>query len=202
MKNQFRILLFVLIPILACAVSSKVSTNETYRDSTFDASSLETHGLAILPVLAGQGVEGYRRPFGEALDQTAVDRLSYVIQWDQTMDLFNDAAIVNEYNEAIVNYDRTAILDKSLLGYMSGATNTRYFLYVKLAPPSVRSTGSYQTEKVYAFGQIWDAESGDIVWEGSADASVTTGEMVFTNESTMDRALKTADALMEQLLSQ
>lgn len=201
----------IAIVVIACAVSSKVRTNETYRDISFTVPMLESEGLSILPVITEAGVEGYRRPFGEALNATADSLLEGVSFWQDTMDDLNEGGIVSQYNAAIESYSTTSILDRSLLSQMQEATGSRYFLYVRLAPPSSDRRVSYnsltgvsttQSESVSAFGQIWDAELGDVVWEGASDATVTTGDYTYTKETTMDRALKAAEGLMALLLQE
>jgi hypothetical protein len=202
--------LLLSIAITGCAVSSQATSKESYRASSFTEQSLNQDGLAILPVLAGQGVEGYRRPFGQAVNETADSLLTQVTPWQQTMDQFNDAGIVSEYNDAIQAYQSTSILDRELLEKMRGATDSRYYMYMRLAPPQSESDVSYnsfsgvtttETNSVSAYGQIWDAEVGDVVWEGVASAAVTTGEYTYTDESTSQRAAKTAHALMRRVLN-
>lgn len=202
--------IFLAVAITGCAVSSQATSNESYRASSFSEDALNQEGLAILPVVAGQGVEGYRRPFGQAVNETADSLLMNVTPWQGSMDDFNDAGIVSEYNDAIQAYQRTSILDRELVEKMREATGTRYFMYMRLAPPESERDVSYsafsgvttsETNSVSAFGQIWDASVGDVVWEGVASASVTTGDYTYSEETTSQRAAKTADALMRRVLN-
>lgn len=207
-----KILLFItilLFSVSACNVTSKVASNVTYKAPTLTADALENGGLALLPVVAGSGVEGYRRPFGEAINQTATNQLTNYLSWNDTLELFNNAGIVSDYNRAINSYRETGIIDREVLRMMHEATDMNYFLFIQLMPPTSdrnfrRSawTGDITTEEtksVSAFGLIWSYVDGDVVWEGSATAAVTTGEMTYTRETDMERAAKVADALVRSL---
>jgi len=177
---------FLLTFLLAgCAASVQTVNEETYRQSSFTEEMLDEGGLAILPIVAGQGVEGYRRPFGRTVNQTAEQLLGAedVLRWQSTMDQLNSQGLATSYNEAVATYQRTSIIDQSLVERMGNACNRRYFLYIRLSPPKnvqrqaesdINEGGSYQQQYigVGAFGQIWDARTGDVVWEGTGMSSV------------------------------
>lgn len=194
--------------MVSCAVSSKVQQKVTYLAPTFTKSALESKGLALLPIVAGSGVEGYRRPFGEAMNAVADSTISNFMPWNTTLDKLNSASLVNDYNTAIQAYQETGIIDRSILKKMSEATGKNYFFFVKLAPPTSDRRLTYsafsgistiETKSVSAFGLIWSASEGDVVWEGTANADVTTGEFTYTKDTDMDRAMLVARALMSSL---
>ena len=179
--------LLLLAALLAgCSAKIQVHNQTTYAGAEFGKVSIEEHGLAILPVVAGMGMEGYRRPFGVSLDSVAADHLEYgsYLTWEDTMDLLNDAELVSDYNEAIAGYQQTSIIDRSLIEKMAEATETRYFFYVTLFPPTDERTigrgltGILREDQrlgISAFGQVWDAE-GDVVWEGTGSSEVKSGQ--------------------------
>jgi len=198
------------ILLISCAVSSKVQDNVTYVSPDFSKSSLERQGLALLPIVAGSGVEGYRRPFGEAMNNVADSAISNFMSWKTTYDKLNEAELVSSYNSAIKSYNQTGIIDQSILNKMAEVTGQNYFFFVRLAPPTSDTdmnydyfSGTYtttQTKSVTANGLVWSASEGDVVWEGSATAEVTTGNYSYTEETDMDRAKKVAKSLMSSLL--
>jgi len=182
----------------------------SYVSSNFSTSMLESDGLALLPIVAGSGVEGYRRPFGEAMNNTADTELNNFLRWNDTLNRLNDEELVSEYNNAIRSYQDTGIIDRSVLQKMSEATDKNYFFFVQLLPPEAERDISYnyfsggysrtETKSVTAFGLVWSSSDGDVVWEGSATAEVTTGDYSYTEETDMERAEKVANALMASLL--
>ena len=190
-------------------MSSKVTSNVSYTALSFNQSSLEADGLALLPIVAGSGVEGYRRPFGEAMNKTADSLITNFMPWNETLDSLNNHGLVSYYNSAIRSYQDTGIIDRSILQKMHQATDKNYFLFVHLAPPTAERYATYssfsgvsvtETKSVSAFGIVWSSKDGDVVWEGYAVAEVTTGEFTYSNESDMERAVKVARALMTSLL--
>ncbi|MCH8031189.1 MAG: hypothetical protein IIB09_05150 [Bacteroidetes bacterium] len=70
---------------------------------------------------------------------------------------------------------------------MAEATETRYFFYVTLFPPTDETTVGYsflsggvradQRLGVSTFGQVWDAE-GDVAWEGMGSSEMKSGYML------------------------
>ena len=198
--------LLVLTFIFAgCSAKIQVYNATSYADAAFSKASIEEHGLAILPVVAGMGLEGYRRPFGESLNSVAADHLEYgsYLTWEDTMDFLNDAGLVSDYNTAITGYQQTSIIDASLIGRMAEATETRYFFYVTLFPPTDETTVGYsflsggvradQRLGVSAFGQVWDAE-GDVAWEGTGSSEVKSSEMLSINAEGRDFSVHSNNA--------
>jgi len=202
----FSILASILL-VTSCAVTSMVQKNVTYVSPNLTLSSLNNMGLALLPIVAGSGVEGYRRPFGEAMNIVGDSILTNFMPWNVTLDKINNANLVAEYNNAIQAYQETGIIDRTILQKLSDATGTNYFFFVKLSPPTSKTKLTYgfsgltttETKSVSAFGLIWSASDGDVVWEGNSSANVTTGDYTYTKETDMDRAIKVAKALMSSL---
>jgi hypothetical protein len=203
------ILICIGSSLTSCLVSSKLDSNVSYASPTFSKFAVERDGLALLPITAGMGVEGYRRPFGEAMNKVGNERLNNFTTWNMVLDMFNQAEIVTEYNNAIRSYQETGIIDRSVLRLMADATGTNYFFFVRLAPPEADRRTTYspgfgtsttETKSVSAYGLIWSAIDGDVVWEGIAKAEVVTGDFSYTQETDMDRANKVAKALMESAI--
>ena len=210
MKISGLISVAILIAFLtSCSVTSKVSNDVTYTSNSFSVKALNDGGLSLLPVVAGSGVEGYRRPFGDRMNAVGDSLLNNFKDWNETLQTLNDADLVPEYNSAIQSYQQTGIVDKSLLEKMAEATGDNYFLYVQLGSPTSETDYNYdmwsgylsksETTSISAFALIWGADEGDIVWEGYASAEVTTDEFTYTNESDFNRAQKVAESLMESV---
>jgi len=205
-----RLLFFVLLSfaLFSCAVTSKVSTAETYRADDFSPERINERGMAILPITAGADLEGYRRPFGDELN-TSVDGLfEGVVGWNKTMEILNQADLVSEYQAAIQAYNETAILDQSVMRKMTEALDVQYLLYVRLSPPESTSQARYnalagtayteQTQAVFAYAKIWD-RGGDVVWEGSSEAKAVSGAYSYIDESIAEQCNKTAKGLARRL---
>lgn len=205
------VLMFAAIAA-GCASTKVVDGSASYVAPSFSAASIKQDGLAILPVVAGSGVEGYRRPFGDALNDAGTEAFgSQAKRWQETMQELNTAGLVDDYQQAINSYETTGIISSEIAGRMAEAVGKRYFLFVKLDPPIAESKKSYSvlagsssvTTKygVTALGRVWDAK-GNIVWEGvgGSTAEANSGGFQLASKEDKDLGLhsqKAATALLE-----
>jgi len=208
-----KILLFILTVMVAgCTVTAETTSNTSYEAESFSPDEIQQKGLAIMPLQSAQGVEGYRRPFGNKINETASSTLSNaeVITWKESQQRINDAGLVENYREAIRSYEETSILDQEAVQRLGEAVGKRYLLVVTLAPPQQETEVGYdplaggttttETKSVSAYGKIWDAAKGDIAWEGVATTEVTTNDYTQAKGTTQSRAQKTAEALMRRVM--
>ena len=183
-KNiQYYVLLLLLSAGFwtGCAARVIDDSKLQYLAPEFTYNSLFEHGLGLLPVVAGQGQEGLRRPLAARLEahltaQLPEERFSGAIQ---TLDLINEANLTEAYAQMIDDYARAAILNKRTLNKIGEATGIRYLLHVKLLDQS--HTEKIQKaflsdmmvplegKNVTIFGQVWDCGLGDVVWEGTGE---------------------------------
>ena len=206
----------VSVWISGCAAPPQVSGITSYSDSKFNQSSIKQNRIAILPVVAGSGVEGYRRPFANALNDAARMTLpsTSFVEWRETMEVLNEADLVDQYQQAITAYASTSIISRSLVQLMSDALQADYFLYVQLQPPVRTSTAYYNAFSgsairenigVTAIGQVWN-KSGDVVWEGAGTSEVSSDSANLTYIAEEDKDLtahsqRAAQALFNALIS-
>lgn len=201
-------LLFVLAVMVAgCTVTAETTSNTSYEADSFGPDELRQEGLAIMPIQSNQGVEGYRRPFGNSINETANSLLANteVIPWRESQQRINDAGLVADYRETIQSYEQTSILNQDAVQQIGEAVGKRYLLVVTLAPPGRESDYigqgvTMETQSVSAYGKVWDAAEGDIAWEGVATTEVTTGNYSRAEGTTQSRAQKTAEALMRRVM--
>ena len=91
------------------------------------------------------------------------------------------------------------------------SVKSRYLLVVTLNPPTSNSRQKYSalTGSVYtvqnfgvdAYGQVWDAVEGDIVWEGVGAARATSSEFTYVKDQSIDTySALTARALVAAIV--
>lgn len=207
------LLLFLAVFLTGCAASKFGSAGTSYQADDFSTAWFIEDGLAILPVVAGQGVEGFRRPFGVSIDKAVTASVAPdAMRWMQTMDHINDAGLVDEYTNAIRSYRESAILNKNVLKKVAQAAGVRYLLYTALDPPSNTveksrslwnrdATATLETIEVSCFMQVWDTELGDVVWEGTGEAGVKANSDAFQSIKDKDRDLSIhTDRLANELI--
>lgn len=215
--RHYRLPLIALlaVAVIGCTVSAETTSNTSYEADNFSPDELRQKGLAILPIQSAQGVEGYRRPFGDEINRTAKNTLpaeAGVMTWEESQEKINDAGLVEAYRETIVSYQETSILDEGAVQSLGEAVGKRYLLVVNLAPPQTDQnlttdpiaggTMEVKTQSVSAFGKIWDAAEGDIAWEGVATTKVTTNDYTKAEGDTQSRAQSTAEALMKRIMGE
>jgi hypothetical protein len=183
-------LLTVSIIFLSCAASIQNLSKLQYTKSGFTRQTLNSGGLALLPVVAGEGMEGYRRPSGDSL-ANAVKNICPEIPFSNaitSLDKINEAGLSDPYADLITTYSKTAIINKQIVKQLSKAIGRRYLLHARLERFHEATTTTYsfwtgiQTLKkgeVGIFGQIWDGEDGDVVWEAQGIASSEAGELEY-----------------------
>ena len=121
-----------------CAARIVDDSQLQYLDPEFTVSSLFDHGLGLLPVVAGQGQEGLRRPLAAKLEAHLTAQLPEGRFYGaiQMLDLINEANLTEAYAQMIGDYEQAAILNKRTLREIGKATGIRYLLHVKLLDQS------------------------------------------------------------------
>ena len=166
-----------------CAAKIVDGSQLQYLDPEFTVSSLFDHGLGLLPVVAGQGREGLRRPLAAKLEAHLTAQLPEGRFYGaiQMLDLINEANLTEAYAQMIGDYEQAAILNKRTLHEIGKATGIRYLLHVKLLDQSRTERlakallsddiVSLEAKNVTIFGQVWDCGLGDVVWEGTGEVA-------------------------------
>lgn len=166
-----------------CAAKIVDDSQLQYLDPEFTVSSLFDHGLGLLPVVAGQGREGLRRPLAAKLEAHLTAQLPEGRFYGaiQMLDLINEANLTEAYAQMIGDYEQAAILNKRTLHEIGKATGIRYLLHVKLLDQSRTERlakallsddiVSLEAKNVTIFGQVWDCGLGDVVWEGTGEVA-------------------------------
>ena len=166
-----------------CAARIVDDSQLQYLDPEFTVNSLFDHGLGLLPVVAGQGQEGLRRPLAAKLEAHLATQLPEGRFYGaiQTLDLINEASLTEDYAQMIGDYEQAAILNRRTLHAIGKATGIRYLLHVKLLDQSrtERLAPAFLSDEVVSlegknvsiFGQVWDCGVGDVVWEGTGEVA-------------------------------
>lgn len=211
-----KLLLVLLILAISsgCAASVKGKSTVTYQQDGFTPQAIKQAGIAIMPVVAGRGVEGYRRPFADSLQSTLkthAPKGTQVMGWQDTAQALNDANLIEAYNKLVESYVTTAILDKKVLQQIKDATGKRFFLVVVLGDFAENSTTTHSggstnvtTEvKINATAYVWDADKGDVVWEAMGGAGATAhsgGFMIIETRDPIVYGQKASEAIVGSLV--
>ncbi|MCK4304244.1 MAG: hypothetical protein KAY24_08385 [Candidatus Eisenbacteria sp.] len=190
MRFIHQIPIILLAMAAGCAASIKDQSAVNYVGGDFAPDVLREGGMAMLPVVAGAGQEGYRRPLAECLTgecQLAMGTGRFA-GWQETMEILNEEDLSDSYQMMIATYRETAILRKETVSRLGEALSVRFLLFCSLEQFHSQTSTTYsiftgfntvRKSGVTAFCQVWDAETGDVVWEGQAAAKSAGGELTY-----------------------
>jgi len=195
-------LVAISLTIWGCAAAIANNSKVTYEAESFSRTELYEGGLAVLPVTAGRGVEGYRRPFGQFLDHYIIaykpNEVNFnTLEWEESLERLNKSGLTQKYNDAILAYKETAIIDYNLLKEVGETFGVRYLLFTELGDFSDESNYNYdwfsgsgystRTVGMFAFCSLWDCEKGDVIWECVGDISATSGKYTYVAQDDIDK---------------
>jgi len=206
-----KLLWVIVLPflIISCAAPIQNLTKTQYLNPVFTTNELQHGGLALLPITAGQGQEGYRRPLGDFLNQDLQNAVpgGKVLNWQATMDLLNQNSKVSVYEDMILAYRQTSIINREKVKDLFEALGVRYALFCSLQDYSESSQTSYnfftglstsKTANVLAHCLVIDLKNGDIMQEINGQATSTAGEYMH-NQAYEEYAKVMANSILSQL---
>jgi len=191
MRYLMSVFVFLML-FFACAATIYNQTKTTYSDKSFTYESLKEGGLAILPITAGQNLEGYRRPMADSIGYyafKAFPKVRKVMHWRETMEILNDSNLVDLYQQMRVNYYETAVINRAIAQEIGEALDVRYALMISLQDFSEKKDVDYnfltgvtvtRETNVQAHSIVIDLTSGDVVQEIIGKASSTATELEYT----------------------
>ncbi len=184
---------------------------ELHRTRTFNAAQFKDGRVAVL-IATGMPQIAYRR----MLSDTMVDAWKgmakevQVLPPFETLNLINREGLSEEYGRMIREYESSGILSKAGLGRLGHALKVRYIIM-----PTLVEFTQQRLNRVSFFGvrlvdtqesslrqsvQVWDAQTGEILWEGTAVALIA-GEKVSERSIGFEEiAARLADKVTRQLL--
>lgn len=174
----------IAVVSLGCAASINPYSNVTYEDP----GGVSVDSVAILPVVAGQGLEGFRRLTADSVEAKLgrQDPTLRIIPADSSLSRLNEAGLASQYHEMVDAYTSTGVLDQKVLRDMADAVGTNLLLHTSVSYGSETDVnyggeyvGAYETEAqdIGLFAHLWSASKGDVVWESKSGARSVAGYM-------------------------
>ena len=161
-----------------------VNASELYRDSAFGREHLERAGVTCLAARLSFGDETYGRALVQGMVETLHTHLSGrgIVHPNLAASHINEAGLAEDYAKMLAAYDETNILDRKTLRKITAAVRVRYFVVpilvnfqeggsTRLSVFGVRLARTAWANARFQL-QIWDGQSGRIVWEGMSDLTL------------------------------
>ena len=174
--------LAVLVPLLSAGCATdQVHSSVQYEAISLGANDLESHGLGFITpsTVTGQeqDVQNLAFVFARMLEKERPD--IRVVSLPEALSAVNQAGLADEYKQMYVDYSDTGIFKKNSLQRVGDVIGARYLAQLKLSSFNQNSRGRFnflglrlmqtKTANIRLFLQIWDSDSGAIVWEGAEE---------------------------------
>lgn len=177
---------FLMFFSTACSGPLKqanITGNELYRAQDMDTLVIEKIGFLTTVVTGNSGLKEYRTIVSDFIEEAFKQKNKFnIVTSRETLNRINRSGITDEYIKLLKGYEITGILDKRILSRLKDILGVRYIAQPRLSMFSERTSS-----RLSAFGlalvstrettvkislQLWDAENGTILWEGSGEATI------------------------------
>jgi hypothetical protein len=164
-------------------------TTYTPRASSFDPKNLRQEAGAVLHAVVGFGLEGYSHQVSRSLSAALANtsQAIKVVPVQEALSHLNREGLAGEYAQMVSDYARSGILNRLTLEKIGRTLNATYVFQPSLASFSQSTSGRFSFLGLRLFQtrittmrlsvQLWDARTGDIVWEASGEATLATEDV-------------------------
>jgi hypothetical protein len=199
--TAFQVFLSALSAVLLASCASPVHwwdahTISTPRAPSLDVAVLAREPVATLRLAAPAGLQGLSFSVSHALT-TALSQASPPIRGvpaSEVANQLNEKGLAADYTDMVSDFARSGILDRERLQRIGSALGFRFVLQ-----PGLAEFGQVLLDRFELAGvklsrvrvntlrlwlQLWDTETGQMLWESAAEATVTT-EVLLKEQSTV-----------------
>ena len=178
-------LLLVALAIALCGgcATDQVHSSAHHSNIGLKKGDLESSGLAFITPSTVTGQEEDKQAlgfiFGEVMKEMRPD--IPLVSLPQTLSAINRAGIADSYKSMYEDYGDTGIFRFDILKEIGKVTGARYLAQIKLSSFNQQSKGRFsalglrivqtQEANLRLFFQIWDSQTGAIVWEGTEEVT-------------------------------
>jgi hypothetical protein len=184
-----RVLLATAVMLLAGCDPPYLS--DTYATSTPKPASFETADLARMPVvvlafMAPGNLQGLSPTLSHALGGALAEVSPPIreISTDETLNQLADKGLASEYADMRAGFARNGMLDRQRLRRIGLELGSRYVLLPGVAEFNEEILDKYEAAGLKLLRnrgttlrlwlQLWDSQTGHIVWESSGEATTAT----------------------------
>jgi hypothetical protein len=184
-----RVLLATAVMLLAGCDPPYLS--DTYATSTPKPASFETADLARMPVvvlafMAPGNLQGLSPTLSHALGGALAEVSPPIreISTDETLNQLADKGLASEYADMRAGFARNGMLDRQRLRRIGLELGSRYVLLPGVAEFNEEILDKYEAAGLKLLRnrvttlrlwlQLWDSQTGHIVWESSGEVTVVT----------------------------
>ncbi len=179
----FAALAVIITIVLVGCGGKQIHSTVQYEDIGLEPGGLVEHGLGFITpsTVTGreQDIQSLAFIFARILEQEH-PRI-HVVSLPEALSAINQAGLADEYKQMYIDYSDTGIFKHDPLRKVGAAIGARYLAQLKLSSFNQDSRGRFsflglrllQTKEanIRLFLQIWNSETGSIVWEGTEEVN-------------------------------
>ncbi|MEY4704687.1 MAG: hypothetical protein RL042_883 [Nitrospirota bacterium] len=164
-------------------------TTYTPKASSFDPRSLKEEPVGVLHAVVGFGLEGYSHQVSRSLAAAFANTSPPIkgIPVQEALSRLNREGLAGEYAQMVSDYTKSGMLNRLTLEKIGKTLNATYLFQPNLAAFSQSTAGRFSFFGLRLFQtrvttmrvsvQLWDARTGDIVWEASGEATLAAEDV-------------------------
>ncbi len=184
-------------------------TTSTPKPTSFDASELVRMPVAVLGFVAPGNLQGFSPTLSQALSGALTEVTPPIreISTDETLNRLTDQGLATEYADLRAGFARDGMLDRQRLRRIGSGLRSRYVLLPGLAQFDETIIDKYEAAGIKLLRnrvttlrlwlQLWDAQTGHIVWELSGEVTMAT---VFLSPKQTVALEQTAKKLLARMI--
>jgi hypothetical protein len=165
---------------------SDTYATSTPRPASFDLSALPRMPVAVLEFVAPGNLQGFGPTLSHALSGALAEVTPPIreIPTDETLNQLTDKGLAVEYADMRAGFARNGMLDRQRLRRIGLGLGSRYVLLPGVAQFNEEILDKFETAGIKLLRnrvttlrlwlQLWDSQTGHIVWESSGEVTVVT----------------------------
>jgi hypothetical protein len=179
--NVLLLLCALLLTIALASCSTQITSEIEHTSLGLQPNDFEIHGVGFLTPAAATGQETDK----QSLSLMFADELSQmrpyarVASLPEVLSAVNENGLADDYKQMYRDYLETGILEQDVLAKIGEVSGVRYLVQLSLA--GFAQGGNKRLSflglrlidtklaTMRVFMQIWDSESGSVVWEGTEE---------------------------------
>jgi hypothetical protein len=184
-----------------------------YHDlDSITGATIRQHGVTVITPSIVTGRETDKKMIGDVLSNVLKSRFNgaKVVSLAEFLNRISDADLVGPYSRALTVYETSGLMPRESMRRLGEAAGVRYLAKVNLASfeqtqterfgiAGIRVLSTNRT-RIRIFLEIWDSDSGHIVWYANEELAIAAdraAEEILSIQGTAARAL---DEMMDILI--
>jgi len=200
--------------LVGCGATTQVTCDLDFRNvGPIAETALEQSGVGVLTPSIVTGRETDKQVVGEVLSDILESRLGTmtVVSLVDFLNLVNNAGLADSYTASLEMYDSSGLIPQDALKRLGEAADVRYLAKLSLANfeqnqierfgvAGFRVISTYRT-RIRVFLEIWDSDSGQIVWYANEELSIASERAAEDNLSIRGAAARAIGQMLDVLLT-